>query len=257
MTTHASHPAGAPCWADLQSTDPARARAFYTALFGWDYQVSGPEMGHYAMARLGGRQVAGMGGMPPGAPQPSAWTVYFASADIAATLTTVRANGGQPIMGPLPVADQGVLAVAADPSGAVFGLWQPGAHHGFQVTEEAGAPFWFEVNTRDVPAARDFYAKVFGYVTTEIPGMGYHTLDLGGQSLGGVMPMPPGIPPEVPAHWLVYFMVDDVDATVAAATAAGGAVLAPPMDIPYGRFAVLADPEGAAFAVMKPAMPAT
>lgn len=251
MTTIDKHPVNTPSWFDLMTPDPDKARAFYGALFGWQFQVSGPEYGGYAMATTAGRSAAGVGKLPPGAPYPSAWTVYFGVDNADRTCAAIKEHGGNVMMGPMDVGDQGRMAIATDPTGAVFGLWQPKAHAGAGVKDQHGAMGWQECHTRDAVKARDFYAKVFGLEPKKIEGMDYWTLDRAGKQYGGVM-LDKDLPAQVPPHWLAYFDVDDTDKAVATTTARGGKVIHPAFDTPHGRMAILADPFGAVFAVIRP-----
>lgn len=249
MTTPLEHGPGAPAWVDHQSTDPAAARAFYSAVLGWDWQINGPEFGHYANALLGDRPVAGLGPVQEGAPPMSFWTVYLATADIEADTAALTEAGGTPMMPPMQVGDFGKMVVATDPTGAVFGLWQPLEHRGFQALGEPGAPCWFEVNTPDAPRVRDFFGGIWGNETQKMEGMDYYTVHQGGQARHGVLQMTAeweGIPP----HWMVYFSVADVDAAAVTVTAEGGAVKYGPFDTPFGRIAVCQDPQGAVFSLM-------
>ncbi|MES2523054.1 MAG: VOC family protein, partial [Gemmatimonadota bacterium] len=141
---------GSPIWFDVMSADPDAGRKFYSALFGWTFEVGGPESGFYAMGRKGTLNVAGMGGMPPGAPMPSAWNVYFGVADADETARRITDAGGQVMLAPMDVMEFGRMAMCADPTGAMFGLWQPKIHTGSQLANEHGAMAWSEVNTRDI-----------------------------------------------------------------------------------------------------------
>ncbi|MCU1375080.1 MAG: Glyoxalase/bleomycin resistance protein/dioxygenase, partial [Actinomycetia bacterium] len=134
-------------------------------------------------------------------------------------------------------------------TGAAFAIWQPDTHPGAGIVNEANTLCWNELSTRDVPAAAAFYEQVFGWKAVDQGG--YTQWELAGEAVGGMMATPDMVPAEVPAHWMVYFAVDDTDATVAKATELGGSVIVPAMDIEPGRFATLADPTGAMFAVIK------
>ncbi|MEW5734242.1 MAG: VOC family protein [Thermodesulfobacteriota bacterium] len=114
-----------------------------------------------------------------------------------------------------------------------------------------GAFSWNELMTRDVEGAKRFYAELFGWELTPFEGMDYNVVKAGGEEQGGIMPMPPGTPPQMPSTWNCYVTVDDVDKTVEKAKSLGGQVLFGPMDIPkVGRFCFLMDPQGAAIAVI-------
>src|SRR6476646_2067406 len=115
---------GAPCWMDLRSSDTDRAREFYGQLFGWTARETGPEFNDYVNFTLDGALVAGMVAADPATDQPDTWTTYLAARNAGATARAIVAAGGQVPFGPHPVADIGVMAVAIDPAGAPFGLWQ-------------------------------------------------------------------------------------------------------------------------------------
>jgi len=247
---------GTPCWVDLASPDIEKSKAFYGALFGWDAIVGGEDTGGYVMFRKGGKNVAGaMSIMMEG--QPTVWTTYVAVADADETIDKVKKAGGTAFVEPMDVTDVGRMAVFADPTGAAIGLWQPRAHIGADLANEAGTFCWNELQTRDTAAAKSFYADVFGWGahTSDMGAMSYTEWKLGDNTIGGMIDMPAEVPAEAPAYWLVYFAVDDCDASVAKATELGAAAFVPPMDIEPGRFSVLADPTGAMFALiqMKPA----
>jgi hypothetical protein len=246
---------GQPGWVDLGSSDPTAARAFYAGVFGWEAMVSDdPAYGGYAMFALGGKEVAGAGPLMS-EQQPTAWTVYVLVDDADATAAKVEAAGGTVLAEPFDVMDAGRMAIVADPSGGVLGLWQPSTHKGFGLKGAAGSYCWAELNSKDLAKDCAFYASVFGWdpARTAVPDMEYTEFKLNGESIAGAMPMPAEMPPGTPSHWLVYFAVDDVDATVARLTSLGGGVHHPPDDIPeVGRFAVAHDPQGGVFALLQP-----
>lgn len=243
-------PAGAPCWVDLAVPDVNAATEFYAAILGWTYADTGEEFGHYQMCRRGGRSAAGIGPLYS-ADQPPAWTTYFASDAVDSTAQKITDNGGTLLAGPFDVSDSGRLCVALDPQGAAFGAWQVAGHLGAEIYNEPGALVWNEAAVPDPDAARKFYAAVLGYSYQPVEGAGpaYTTFHLEGDPLGGIGGLddsPPGAPP----HWMIYFMVADTDVAVAAATERGAMVLAGPLDTPYGRMAMITDPQGATFAIM-------
>jgi predicted enzyme related to lactoylglutathione lyase len=251
MPTRTSYEPGTPSWVDLASPDLEASAAFYSSLFGWDAVDQGADAGHYHMFEKGGVPVAGAGPiMMEG--QPPAWTSYISVADADATVAKVKAAGATVFVEPMDVLDVGRMSVFADPSGAAAAVWEPRRHIGAGLVNEPGALAWNELSTRDIPAATAFYTEVFGWTTetADMGGMEYTTWKLGGGEIGGMMAMPAEVPAEVPSYWLAYFGTEDTDATVAAATASGATLIAGPMDIPAGRFAVIADPVGAAFGVI-------
>lgn len=254
MSTIASYEPGTIGWFDLMTSDPAAARAFYTGLFGWTIEVGPPEFGGYAICSNAGRTAAGMGPTEAGSPQPPSWTIYFMTADADATAARITAHGGALIVPPMDVGDEGRMLVASDPGGAVFGAWQPRAHRGAQCAHEPGAMAWAEVNTRNSPRERAFYAAVFELEAhrLEAPGIEYWTLHRGDETVGGVLQMDAHWPESVPPHWMAYLQVADTDAACARITELGGKVCVPPFDSPYGRIAVVEDPQGALFSLMHP-----
>jgi predicted enzyme related to lactoylglutathione lyase len=252
-------PAGTPIWIDLTTGQPEESRAFYAALFGWDYEIGGPEAGGYAMGRLGGSFVAGIGPQPaqePEAPAPPAtWTVYLGVMDVEATSRAITEHGGRVFVEPFDVLDAGRMALATDPTGAMFGLWQPGRHAGVGRVHEPGSLAWSEVNTRDSAVAGQFYADVFGYARRPLDsgdGFDYTTFEVDGRTVCGMLGMGAGFQPDVPPHWMIYFAVADTDAAVDIARRQGGAAINGPFDSTYGRIAVLRDPGGAMFSVLGP-----
>jgi len=243
---------GTPSWIDLITPDMEAAKAFYGGLFGWERTTPDPKMGGYAFFLRNGKQACGVAPITSPEQHPS-WTTYIATADADATTQAVRNHGGHVVMEPMDVMDTGRMALFTDPTGAFFGVWQPGTHTGAQVANEAGAFCWNELLTRDMDAAKAFYPQVFSW-GIEASGEGataYTQWQVNGRSIAGGMAMPDAIPAEIPALWRVYFGVANCDATVAKAQAAGGALLIPAVDSPNGRFAVLADPFGASFAVIQ------
>lgn len=252
-----SYAAGTPSWVDLMTSDQDAAIDFYGDLFGWESVRSGPELGDYAMCMKDGQPVAGIGPLPEDAAFPAAWTTYLAVDDVDDIVAKVEEAGGQ-IMAPAMTVEgegrrMGRMAVIADPSGGVFGVWQAMEHHGSGRANEPGSFTWNELMSRDPDAAREFLGAVFGYEWEAMPpmdGMVYHIAKLGDQGVAGVGSMPAQIPAEVPSFWQTYFAVADTDDSVARAVASGATLMAPAFDSPFGRMAVLADSQGASFSVI-------
>jgi predicted enzyme related to lactoylglutathione lyase len=250
VTTRDSAPIGAPCWVDLTSSDPARARDFYCSLFGWGAEDPNPDFGGYFNFTQQGTRVAGGMASQPGSPVHDVWSVYLATDDAAKTVDAAVASGGQAIVTPMPVGDLGTMAVVLDSSGAGIGMWQPGQHPGFVRVYEPGAPSWFELYTRDYRGAVAFYRQVFRWDTQEAsdtPEFRYTTLSHGEEQLAGIMDASSFLPEGSPAQWMVYFGVEDTDAALATVTKLGGTVVRPAEDTPYGRLAEVRDPLGAGF----------
>lgn len=243
---------GTPNWVDLGSPDPDAAGEFYSAIFGWDIRSAGPDAGGYAMCFLRDQPVAGLGpqqqtGIPP------YWTTYISVADAAETCDAVRGAGGMVFVEPMDVMNAGRMAVCADNAGAPFSIWEPKDHIGSTIVNEPGTLCWNELATRSTDDAKKFYGEVFGWTSNDgaMEKFIYTEWQLGGSPVGGMMPMGDMYPPEVPAHWMVYFAVEDADATASQVESLGGSIRVPPTDIPPGRFSVLSDPQGAMFSVLQ------
>jgi uncharacterized protein len=257
MPEKTTHAPGTFCWIDLGTPDQDAAGEFYGALFGWTLKAdeNAEQTGGYRTAQLDGKAIGGvMKLMMEG--QPPAWLSYVCVEDADATVAKAREAGAQVFAEPMSVLDYGRMAVLADPTGAAFGIWQPGIHTGTDLVSEPNAMSWSELGTRDPETAKRFYADVFGwaYEEKEYEGTGAYTaIALGDKTVGGLLDITDRVPAEVPAHWLVYFAVEDADATIAEAKQRGGEIPAGPFDIPeVGRIAVVKDPWGAFFAVIQP-----
>ncbi|MES4904667.1 MULTISPECIES: VOC family protein [unclassified Streptomyces] len=281
---------GVPCWVDAMLPDLEAGKRFYGELFGWTFGAGEPRYGHYTQAFHGGRNVAALVPKPDGR-LPTVWNIHLAAQDAAAVAARVRAAGGHVIAGPAPVGDFGVMVTAVDPGGAVFGVWQAGSHPGFEEHGTPGSYGWTELRTRDPERVDAFYRSVFGYGTvrpgkeTVRPGKEEESGGRSGEekepsgepegdgrrreadvvfwtprgrpaepghAIGARTVMGARFPVEMPAHFLTYFVVANCDEVARTARALGGRLLNDPEDTPYGRFAVLADNQGAHFAVIDP-----
>lgn len=244
---------GTPCWVDLLTTDVSVATAFYGGLLGWtaDEPDPDPQFGGYVNLRSDGHVVAGlMPKTPEMAAMPDVWSTYISTEDIDATVAAIPAAGGVVLAGPMPVADLGAMAIAQDPAGASFGVWQPGTHLGFTKYNEPGAVTWDELHSKGFDAATEFYATVFGWQLTPMSDteqFRYTTAELGENTVAGMMDSSSFLPEDVPSHWAVYFSVADTDDAVGRVAELGGTVLRAPEDTPFGRLADVADPNGALF----------
>jgi predicted enzyme related to lactoylglutathione lyase len=255
MTHLANKLTNRPAWVELTTSDPAAARDFYSNLFGWNVEVSDdPQYGGYAMAHLGEHTTAGIG--PKQDPNmPNVWGLYIGADDIDALAAKVAAAGGTVIAPPFDVGDQGRMAVFADPSGAVISGWQRAGTMSDFTMDESGAFGWAELNARNVANVVPFYENVFGWSVRE-SDMGpdqppYREFQQDGHSVLGAWEMNDQMPAEVPSYWQIYFDVDDVDAAHAKAKSLGATDMVPPQDFPGGRFAIMNDPHGASFALLK------
>ncbi|MEZ5077382.1 MAG: VOC family protein [Solirubrobacterales bacterium] len=260
MSERSSYAPGTPSWVDLGTPDQDAAEEFYGPLFGWSFDPgeNPEETGGYRTATLRGRAVGGtMKLMQEG--QPPAWSTYISVEDADATMAAVEANGGNAAIEPMDVLDIGRMGFFTDPTGAFCGVWQPKTFHGAETVNEPGSLSWNELETRDPESAKAFYGAVFGwqFEDHDMGPMGTYTeWKLGGGSIGGMADISGRVPDEVPAHWMVYFAVEDADAAAEQIKGSRGAVYFGPTDIPAGRFAMVADPWGAAFAVIELTEPA-
>lgn len=262
MTEFNEYAPGTFCWVDLGTTDTEAAKRFYGSLFGWeaDDMPAGPDM-VYTMLRLRGKDVAALYGMEREQRDqgiPPHWLSYVSVASADATAAKASDLGGKALMGPGDVLEAGRMALLQDSAGATFGVWQPRDHFGARIVNEPGTLCWNELATRDDGAARVFYTGLFGWTTkgwtTETQNAGpvpYTTFLNGGRPNGGMLQMAEEWG-NVRPHWVPYFAVEDCDRTVDRVGKLGGSVRVPATDIPEtGRFAMLQDPQGAVFSVIK------
>ncbi|MFF9046952.1 VOC family protein [Streptomyces parvulus] len=227
---------GTPCWVEAQLSDVEAGRRFYGELFGWTFE----ETEESVRASLDGEPVAGLVRKTDGR-MPTVWTVYFHTPDARALAERIRTGGGQVVTPPHPVGDLGTAALAADPEDAVFALWQPAGHPGFGRRHEPGTFAWAELYTRDTDAANAFYGDLFPdflFGPDAEP-------DFGRASVSDVFAA------EMPPHFLVHFLVRDVEAALGTVARLGGRVRVPPFETSYGRSAVVSDGQGASFALLQ------
>jgi predicted enzyme related to lactoylglutathione lyase len=226
---------------------------FYSHLFGWEFHPGPHSLGQYVRATLNGKSVAGIGELPRDRHLPIAWTTYFAADDADKTAELIRICGGTVGVGPLDADDAGRLAIASDPMGAVFGVWQALHHRGIEVSGEPGAPVWNELVTREASLVGKFYSVVFGLEADAVVStdFDYLTLHLSGRPVGGIHGVGRALPRDRGAHWMTYFEVDDTDTAARHVLELGGSVIRAPRDSEYGRLATVADPEGALFTVIR------
>ena len=248
---------GTFCWVELGTTDGEAAKRFYTGLFGWSFTDNpiGPGM-VYTMLKQDGKDVGALYQMPPEMTKqgiPPYWMSYASTTSADETAAKAKELGATLMKEPFDVFDVGRMAVIQDPTSAVFAIWQAGKHKGAGVVNVPGAFCWNELATTDTARAGDFYAGLFGWgkdVQTFGP-MEYTMFTNSGRPTAGMFKIQPEMG-NIPPHWLVYFAVDDCDAKTQKATELGASVMKPPDDIPgIGRFSILLDPQGAAFAVIK------
>jgi len=257
MPTIERHVPGSFCWAELATSRQPEAKSFYQELFGWtasDFPM-GPN-DFYTMFKLEGRDVGSAYTLRPEMVKqgiPAHWALYVAvqSADDSATLA---ASLGAKVLAPaFDVYDAGRMAKIVDPTGAHLSLWQPKLNKGFGISGVPGTFCWADLMTPDPHRAAKFYSGLFGWkLETGQQGGDYLHIKNGEQFIGGVPPAG-SAGPGVPSHWSLYYQVTDCDASTAKAKALGAAVHMPPMTLEgVGRWAVMADPQGAAFSAFQP-----
>jgi uncharacterized protein len=272
-----TYPEGVTCWVDVDLPDVAAAREFYGGLFGWELVDRMPEGqdGNYLVVGIDGLAVAGIGSKPADADWPPAWNTYVAVASADEAAKAVLEAGGAVLMDPFDVGEAGRMAVVADPQGAAFNAWEARNHFGAQLVNEPGAWNFSGLTTTDTEGAAAFYNAVFGwevgvgsadftffrvpgygdFLEQKDPGLAERLAEQDGpphfeDATAWLMPMD-GQPEGTPPNWSVTFAVDDADAIAARAEELGGAVVVEPFDAPPVRTAVIADPQGAVFAVSK------
>jgi predicted enzyme related to lactoylglutathione lyase len=263
MADRDSYAPGTPSWVDLATSDQGAAKAFYGALFGWEYDDAPVGEGMlYSMGQIRGRTAAAIGAQPPeqiAAGVPPHWQMYITVADVDAATALVDAAGGSVHVPPFDVMEAGRMSVITDPTGAFVMLWTGTGTAGAGMVNEPGAFTWSELVAPPDDRTASFYETVTGLKTFDMPmpdGSTYGGFTLDGTPdtmvAGTMAPQMPGIPP----HWSIYFGAADVDASSAKVKELGGAVLVEPFDIPVGRMSVCADPQGATFNLFQMA-PAT
>jgi len=262
MPEFTQHLPGTFSWPELATTDQTAAVAFYRELFGWDVDdlPLGPGE-RYSIFKLRGLEVGAGYTMRTNELQmgaPPHWNAYITVPNADEAASRAQALGATVLAPPFDVMDAGRMAILQDPTGAIFQVWQAARSIGARMLAEPGALCWTELTTSDADAAEKFYTSMFGWIPKHAaPGspMAYTEFTVKGASFPsiGMMPKPPHLPPGVPSFWLPYFQVTDADATAARATSLGAQIHYGPHDIPdAGRFVVLADPQGAAFAAFAP-----
>ncbi|MGA2356387.1 MAG: VOC family protein [Terriglobales bacterium] len=259
MTNIDKHSAGSFCWIELHTTDQAAAKTFYGSLFGWAPH-DGP-MGpndYYTEFKLQGREAAAACTLRPDEKSqgiPPYWMIYISVDNADAASAKAQQLGGKAFGPAFDVMDAGRMAVVQDPTGAVFCVWQAKKNAGIGIAQVNGTLCWADLSTPDTKRASDFYSALFGWqlITDPKDPSGYVHIKNGEHHIGGIPPASYR-QPGMPAHWMAYFQVDDVDATANKAKEMGAKLHLPPMSMEgVGRMSVIADPQGAAFSIFKSA----
>lgn len=240
-----SYPNGTFNWVDLATLEVAGAKAFYSALFGWETtDVPGRHEAPYTMCRLQGKDVAAIHEQSAG--EEDEWSSSISVDDIDETTSRARALGATVVTAPFDVKRAGRTSLIRDPAGAIVSLWESREHFGAGLVNEVGTWSWNELVTDKLDAARDFYADLMGWSSEIVPGpIPRASFTLGDLLVAGAHA--PAPQEEDSSRWTVSFRVAEADEAVARARELGGAILVPPMDIPIGRFGIVADPAGAVF----------
>ncbi len=239
--------AGKFVWHEHVSSDPKQAEDFYTQLFAWSTELFKAGEADYTMISSGGQTHGGFGRAMEGAPPPH-WLGHVAVENLEQTIDKARSAGGRLAAGPFEMSEVGRVAIIADPQGAYVGLYQPESDG----PGSEGVFVWDELGTTDVDGAQRFYEQVFGWTTSDMGPEygGYRIFNRGETGIAGLMTLPDG---SIPGQWQPYVAVDDPDLTTAKAIELGSSALMKPMDVPkVGRIAVLRDPQGATFGIIKP-----
>jgi uncharacterized protein len=250
---------GELCWTDLGTTDTEAAKRFYRGLFGWttkDYPM-GMGDAKYTMLRIRGRDVCALYPMMPEQKKmkaPPFWLPFVSVSSVDQTVKKAKAAGGKILSPPMDVMDSGRMAVMMDPTGAVIAAWQPRKHKGAGVEDTPGAVCWNDLSTHKPKVAAKFYTKVFGWKVDDlsVDGQSYHLFKVGRTGVAGMWP---AAMEKTPPAWITHFQVRDCAKSAAKAKRLGAKVLMKPITVPgYCKFAILQDPQKAAFGVLQPLM---
>jgi uncharacterized protein len=233
-------------WHEQVSDNPQQAESFYTQLFGWGTEVFMPGEIDYTAISSGGATHGGFSQAMEGAPPPH-WLGHIQVDNLDETIEKAKKEGGKLAAGPFDMSGVGRMGILVDPQGAFVAAYQPEG----EGTPSEGVFVWDELGTTDVEGAQRFYEQVFGWTAKDMGEDfgGYRIFHRGDDQIGGLMA---NQDPSIPATWTPYVGVDDTDAMCKKATGLGAGVIVEPMDVPtVGRFAILKDPQGAVFGIIK------
>jgi hypothetical protein len=256
MVQMTSYPHGTFSWVELSTTDTEGAKAFYGSLLGWHTEDTPvPGGGTYTMCKKDDAFVGAIQTLQEemrAQGHPPFWLSYVSVDDVDATVAKVEGLGGKVMAPPFDVLDAGRMAVIQDPTKAALALWQAKEHPGAGLVNEPGALCWNELSTNDVDTAREFYTSLFGWTADkeDMGGFEYTVFSNGDRQAAGMAQITPAMG-EMPPSWGVSFAVEDADASAARVKELGGQLRMGPIDFPGGRFAVVRDPQGAFFSVVK------
>jgi predicted enzyme related to lactoylglutathione lyase len=250
------HHVGKVIWADLVAPDLAAAERFYSGLFGWTFQTFHTGDTDYAVARLGGRPVAGVvqRPIPSGEHRQPAWLTFIAVRDVDAAQRIALSHGAKVLAEPRTYAGRGRQAVFTDPEGAVFAILASNSGDPPDYLAEPGEWIWSSLLARDPGQEAAFYQDVFDYDVFDLPsndGLEHVILSSDDYARAGVNSLPSDSARRHP-HWLNFVRVGDAADSAAKAVALGGRMLVEPrIDRHGGKLAVVADPAGAPIGLME------
>jgi predicted enzyme related to lactoylglutathione lyase len=246
-------------WYELMTSDQPAAVEFYCRVAGWTARDGGnPDM-PYTLLLADGIQVAGAMTTPPELAaighQP-VWSGYVGVPEVGAAAARVIAADGKLLRPAAEIPGVGRFAVASDPQGAGFVLFEP-APGELPAVPAPGAPGgvdWRELRAVDHEAALAFYTKVFGWTAGERRdldgGVAYRLFEIDGAPAGGMMNKSHDEPAP---GWIYYINVEAIDAAAARVGEAGGEVAVAPHQVPGGSWILHGrDPQGARFSLAAP-----
>jgi predicted enzyme related to lactoylglutathione lyase len=254
MNVMTRYPDGVFSWVDLGTSDTEGAKSFYTGLFGWTFLDVPTDSGViYSMGQIDGHDVAGLGPLDPDMQAqgvPPFWTGYIKHNDVDAVAAKATEAGGNVMMPPFDVMESGRMTIIQDPTGAMFGVWQPGTHIGAKLVNTPNTLVWNELQTKDIESAKSFYGAVFGWAY-DVNDQGYVACKTDGRVQAGMMQIDESWG-EVPPNWSTYFLVEGIESKVEKIQELGGNVLVPPTPAgELGKFSVVQDPQGGTFNIIE------
>jgi predicted enzyme related to lactoylglutathione lyase len=252
------NPHGSFIWYELLTADPDAAAAFYGDVLGWTAASADQPGVDYRLFSASGTPVAGHLKLPDGAEEAGmrpGWLGYIGVDDVDASVSRIRAAGGQVHMPAMDMPGVGRMALLADPQGVPFYVMRGESEEASSSfdAKKAGHCSWNELSTPDQEGALEFYTREFEWQAGDVMPMGemggYQFIEQAGAMIGAMMTSPPDSRPA----WNFAFGVRDIDEAAARIAAAGGTVDHGPIEVPGGDHVVMAtDPQGARFMAVGP-----
>ncbi|WP_369382812.1 VOC family protein [Streptomyces sp. cg36] len=244
----------------LLTRDLDAATAFYGAVTPWDFDTRTAGSDRYVRASRQGVPLADLVVSRAVPTVVARWSVFFIVDDAAVAADMIRDLGATVGLGPTDLGS-GRLALATDPAGASFGVWEEDSAPRWTGAgpSSRGAPY-AELHAPDIFNSAVFYGRLFNWDRRD---QGRYDLTYTDErivlriddhialTLTGDVPAVSVHPAQAP-QWRPYFPVPDVDDTAARAVSSGGSVVESPHQSAYGRTATLADPQGGVFTVVAP-----